>query len=87
MRVVLDANVFVSGAISRGPSHRIVQRWLERGDFDVVMCPELLVEVSAVLVERPRLRRWIDLAAARRYIGTIRTMVDEQLAGEAGLSP
>lgn len=76
MRVVLDANVFVSGAISRGPSHRIVQRWLERGDFDVVVCPELLVEVTAVLVERPRLRRWIDLAAARRYIGAIRTMVD-----------
>ena len=40
------------------------------------MCPELLVEVTAVLVERPRLRRWIDLAAARRYVGAIRTMVD-----------
>jgi len=25
MRVVLDANVFISAAISKGPSHRIVQ--------------------------------------------------------------
>lgn len=76
MRVVLDANVFVSGAISRGPSHRIVQHWLECGDFDVVMCPELLAEVTAVLTERPRLRRWIDPDAARRYVGAIRTIVD-----------
>jgi predicted nucleic acid-binding protein len=28
MKVVLDANVFVSAAIQNGASHRIVQDWL-----------------------------------------------------------
>ena len=49
MRVVLDANVFVSAAIRSGPSHRIVQRWLQGGSFEVVMCPALLAEIDEVL--------------------------------------
>ncbi len=76
MRVVLDAKVFVSGAIQKGPSFRIVQRWLAGGDFEVIMCPELLAEITDVLTERPRLRKWIDLAAAKDYISTISTLVD-----------
>ena len=39
MKVVVDANVFVSAAIRTGPPHRIVQAWLERRDFEVVICP------------------------------------------------
>jgi|GEM_PF-3152274 len=43
MLVVLDANVFVSAAIQRGASYRIVQSWLAGGaSFEVVMCPALL---------------------------------------------
>ena len=76
MRVVLDANVFVSGAIQKGASFRIVQRWLGGGDFEVIMCPELLAEITGVLTERPRLRKWIDLAVAKDYINTIATLVD-----------
>jgi putative PIN family toxin of toxin-antitoxin system len=40
------------------------------------MCPELLAEVTDVLTERPRLRKWIDLTAAQEYIQTISTLVD-----------
>ena len=76
MRVVLDANVFVSGAIQKGPSFRIVQRWLAGADFEVIMCPELLAEITDVLTERPRLRKWIDLTVAKDYITTISTLVD-----------
>jgi putative PIN family toxin of toxin-antitoxin system len=76
VRVVLDANVFVSAAIHGGPSHRIVQRWLRTGAFEIVMCPELLSEVSEVLTQRPRLRRWIDLETAGTFIEAIRTTVD-----------
>lgn len=76
MRVVLDANIFVSGAIQKGASFRIVQRWLCDGDFEVIMCPELLGEVTDVLTERPRLRRWIDLRVAQEYVGAISTLVD-----------
>lgn len=76
MRVVVDANVFVSGAIQKGPSFRIVQRWLNTSEFDLVMCPELLAEITDVLTERPRLRKWIALATASEYIQTITTLAD-----------
>lgn len=58
MRVVLDANVWVSAAIRTGPAHRIVLAWLAgSASFDVVMCPALIAEVEEVLTQRPRLRR------------------------------
>ena len=76
MRVVLDANVFVSAAIRSGPSHRIVQRWLRGGSFEVVMCPALLAEIDEVLTGRERLRRWIELGLAERFVDTVRTLVD-----------
>lgn len=56
MRVIIDANVFVSAAIQRGASHRIVASWLAgTADFEVVMCPELLGEVREVLTTASRL--------------------------------
>ena len=76
MRVVLDANVFVSAAIRSGPSHRIVERWLRGGSFEVVMCPALLAEIDDVLTGRERLRRWIDVGLAERFVDTLRTLVD-----------
>jgi uncharacterized protein len=75
LRVVVDANVWVSAAINRGASHRIVQLWLERSPFEVVICPRLLEEVREVL-ERPRLRRFISEDSARLYVDTIRAAVD-----------
>jgi predicted nucleic acid-binding protein len=78
--VVLDANVLVSAAIRTGPSHRIVQRWLESGAFDVLACPLLLGEVRDVLTNRPRLRRWIALDVAENYLEALETylvMVDD----------
>ncbi len=64
MRVMLDANVLISSAISRGPSHRILQGWLRDQTFELVICDRLLGEVRSVLTERPRLRKWISLEAA-----------------------
>lgn len=74
--MVLDANVFVSAAIASGPSHRIVQAWLADCSFEVVVCPEILVEVQAVLVERPRLRKWIDIATAELFIESVRAAAE-----------
>ena len=71
MKVVVDANVFVSAAIRNGPARRIVQAWLERDSFEVILCPELLDEVREVLTERPRLRRWIDLPVAELFVARI----------------
>ncbi len=61
MRVVLDANLLVSAAISEGPSHRIVQAWLQGQTFEVTICDQLLGEVRSVLTERSRFRKWISL--------------------------
>jgi putative PIN family toxin of toxin-antitoxin system len=76
MRVVLDANVLVSAAISEGPSHRIVQGWLRDQTYELVICDRLLGKVRSVLTGRPRLRKWISVEAAERYVDTLATMAD-----------
>jgi putative PIN family toxin of toxin-antitoxin system len=76
MRVVLDANVLISAAISRGPSHRIVQAWLRHQPFDLVICDRLLGEVRNVLTERPHLRRWVSLETAELYVTTLEATAD-----------
>jgi putative PIN family toxin of toxin-antitoxin system len=77
LKVVIDANVFVSAAIQRGASHRIVMSWLAgTAEFELVMCPELLAEVREVLTARPRLRRWITLEDATQFVDAIETLID-----------
>lgn len=77
VQVVIDANVFVSAAIQRGPSHRIIESWLAgTADFEIVMCPALLSEIREVLTTRPRLRKWISLETATLFVDTIAALVD-----------
>lgn len=76
MKVVLDANVFVSAAINVGPSYQVVQKWLDGGSFEIVMCPELVGEVTEVLTARPRIRRWIELSDAHAFLEIILIMAD-----------
>jgi len=71
MKVVLDANVLVSAAIQTGPSYRLVARWLDHGDLEVVICPALLAEVEGVL-GRPRLRKRVEPGLAQLYMSTVR---------------
>jgi len=71
VKVVLDANVLVSAAIQSGPSYRLVARWLDQENLDVVICPAVLVEVDRVL-DRPRLRKRVDPGLAQLYMATIR---------------
>ncbi len=40
------------------------------------MCPELIAEVADVLTRRPRMRKWINLNVAQRYIKTIRGLAE-----------
>ncbi len=55
MRVVLDANIFVSALISReGAPARVLERWQEQS-FDVVVSPAILQELDRVL-HYPRLQ-------------------------------
>ncbi|MEZ5376808.1 MAG: putative toxin-antitoxin system toxin component, PIN family [Acidimicrobiales bacterium] len=77
MRVVLDANVWVSAAIRSGPAHRIVQSWLAgAAAFDVVICPELIAEVEDVLTQRPMMRKWIPLDVAERFVEALQVVAD-----------
>ena len=75
MKVVLDANVLVSAVIARGASYRIVTRWLEQGDLEVVVCPALLAEVDDVL-GRPRIQKRIEPELSQRYLATLRRIAD-----------
>jgi putative PIN family toxin of toxin-antitoxin system len=68
MRVVLDTNVFVSAAIQSGASHRIVQHLIRENSDELIICDEILSEIRDVLVSRPRLRKWISLDDAKRYV-------------------
>jgi predicted nucleic acid-binding protein len=38
MRVVLDATIWISAAISEGPSRRIVDAWLTDQPFELALC-------------------------------------------------
>jgi putative PIN family toxin of toxin-antitoxin system len=75
--VVIDANVFVSAAIQRGASYRIVELWLTgTAAFEIVICPALIDEIREVLTTRPRLRKWISLETAKLFVDTIELLVD-----------
>ena len=76
MKVVIDANVFISAAIQIGPSHRIIQEWLENGSFEIIMCDQLLQEIYDVLILRARLRKWISIEHAHEFVEMISTLSD-----------
>lgn len=76
MRAVLDSNVLISAAITRGPSHRIVQAWLETEPFELIVCESLLNEVETVIIERDHLRRGISVEEARLYVERLRTAAE-----------
>ena len=60
LRVVLDPNVLVSGAITpRGAGARILAL-IDSGDLVSIASPQLVAELSAVL-RRPKFRRYLDL--------------------------
>lgn len=88
MRVVLDANVLVSAAISAaGPPRQIVSAWVD-GRFELVASPALLEELSDVLA-RPRFRRFISIATAGDFIDGLAEdaeILDDPPA-QPGLSP
>ena len=62
MRVVLDANLFVSAAIEpRGQPAQVLDAW-RAGQFDVAVSDDIVAEINEVL-RGPRIRRrhqWTD---------------------------
>jgi putative PIN family toxin of toxin-antitoxin system len=63
MQVVLDANVFISGLLSRkGPPGQILDAWLE-GQFSLFVSPPIVAEIQRVLAY-PRIRARLKLGQA-----------------------
>ena len=72
MRIVADANVFVSAALGRSPqapSVRIINAALD-GHVELVMSPALLAEIADVLA-RPRIRKRISAEDAQLFLGDV----------------
>ena len=73
-RAVVDANVWISAALTPGgPPSRVVACW-RSGSFEAVLCQEILDEVRDVL-DRPRVARRYDLRRKRvdEYIELIQS--------------
>lgn len=68
MKIVVDANVFVSAAIAKGAPHDLVMRWLRGADFEIVLCPMLIDDIETVLVTRESLRRYIPQGEAEEFV-------------------
>ena len=69
MRAVVDANVHVSALIGTGPPARFMTAWAHRLAFDLIVCPQLIVEINNVL-DRAHVRRRLPLAAADLHLLT-----------------
>ena len=63
MRVVIDANVFVSAVISTGVPKQVIDRWYE-GCFDLVISPAILEEIERVF-RYPKLSQRYNLPWSR----------------------
>lgn len=78
IKAVLDANVWVSGLISRrGPPGKIVDLWLAK-EFDVAVSPHILLELVRVF-QYPRIRERVETEDLQNVILGIVDAVDMQL--------
>jgi putative PIN family toxin of toxin-antitoxin system len=72
IRIVADANVLVSAALARSPaapSALVLDAALD-GRVELVASPTLLAEIASVLM-RPRLRRYLALDEAARFVADL----------------
>jgi putative PIN family toxin of toxin-antitoxin system len=75
LRLVLDANVLISGLISpSGAPARLLERWLD-GALELVVCDELLNELERALA-LPKLRARVDSAEAAEFVALIRDLAE-----------
>lgn len=73
--VVLDANVYVSAAISPGGTAMKLIDAAQRGEVRLIMCETLHTEIEETL-ERDKFRRWITLDEAADYLAAIALLAE-----------
>ena len=75
MRVVVDANVFVSAALSAGGAPaQVIAAWLE-GHVDIVVCPALIHELERVLA-RPRIAARVPAGDAADLLRAVNELAE-----------
>jgi len=75
LRFVLDANVFVSGLLSRtGAPARLLERWLD-GSFELIVSEQLLDELERTL-GAAKIRKRIASEDAQQFVGLVRDIAD-----------
>lgn len=85
MRVVLDSNVIVSAALSpRGTPAELVRRWLA-GEFELVISPKFMAELSRVLAY-PKIAKLIPPADAEALLTLLEEEADAAIDPE-GITP
>ena len=69
MRVIADANVLVSAALTRSPQapSALTLEAALTGRIELITSPHLLQEIAMVLA-RPRLRKYLSTQEAQRFI-------------------
>jgi uncharacterized protein len=81
IRVVLDANVLISGLISaKGAPGKLIDAWLE-GRFQLCISPPIMDELKRVL-KYPRIMKRLEKRQAKELLenlGTLAEWVDGQL--------
>lgn len=84
MRALFDANVLISGLLSRaGAPALLLAKWLE-GEFELVVTERLLQELEATLA-RPKLRRHLE-AEISEFLELLRGLAEWVEDPEAGPS-
>jgi putative PIN family toxin of toxin-antitoxin system len=87
LRVVLDANVFVSAVIRPGgPPGRILERWLHQPVFELILSPPLAEEVLRALAY-PKVRRLLLGPIAPELWFEDILLLSELTPGELALPP
>jgi putative PIN family toxin of toxin-antitoxin system len=88
LRVVLDANVFISALLSpRGSPAQLLRFWLA-GAFDLVVSPLLLAELQRAL-SYPKLARAVNPDEARTFVEELRNsavLLDDPSQVESGVT-
>ena len=75
MRALFDANVLISGLLTRaGAPALLLGKWLE-GEFELVVTERLLAELEATLA-RPKLRRHFDEAEVSGFLDLLRGLAE-----------
>lgn len=83
-RAVLDPGVLVSALITPTATPAKLVLGARAGEFELILSPTLLAELSAVL-RREKFRRHVDLDVVSAYLGRLRE--DGHLAGDPSEPP